>query len=98
MKELIAMLPNNILFSPRETSPERAGMAPALAGAWIGGTALGTLSLLGGLGWFAAVAAYGIGGALLLLGLAVLPHLEHRASLVLRPAPVRVGRGARLRP
>lgn len=88
------MLPDNTLFSAREISRERAGTGPAVAAAWIGAVALGALTLASGLGWIAAVAAYGVGGALLLVGLSVLPHLEHHVP-VLRP--VRVARGARLR-
>lgn len=90
------MLPMNNVTATRSPSPDRAGIGPVLMGAWIGGSALGALTLWSGFGWMAALAAYAFGGALLLVGLAVLPHLEH-STTVLRPVPVRVGRGSRLR-
>ena len=91
------MLPLNTVFPAPSPTPGRAGMGPVLMGAWIGGSTLGALALWSGFGWVAALAAYGLGGSLLLVGLAVLPHLEHSA-LDLQPAPIRVARGPRLRP
>ena len=43
--------------------PAAPGIAPALMGGWIGGTILGAMALWFGLGWLAALAAYGLGGA-----------------------------------
>ena len=67
-----------------------AGIGPALIGGWIGGTVLGALALWSGLGWLAALAAYGFGGSALLVLFAALPALEPRVHVpALRPALVR---------
>ena len=69
------------------------GLGPALLGGWIGGSLLGALALWNGLGWLAALAAYSLGGALLVLAFALLPLVEFRLPQpVLRPAYVRVRR------
>ena len=70
-----------------------AELGPALFGGWIGGSVLGALALWNGLGWLAALAAYSLGGSLLVLSFAVLPLLEFRLlQPVLHPAFVRVRR------
>ena len=53
-------------------------LGPALLGGWIGGSLLGALALWNGLGWLAALAAYSLGGSLLVLAFALLPLLEFR--------------------
>ncbi len=74
--------------------PAAPGIAPALMGGWIGGTILGAMALWFGLGWLAALATYGLGGATLLVVLAVLPELDLRPNIpVMRPVFVRVRRG-----
>ena len=62
-------------------------MGPALFGGWIGGGLFAGLALWSGLGWLAALVAYSLGGALLLLVIAALPLIEARPRQpALRPA------------
>ena len=92
---MIAMLPMNGT-PPRPLAPGArtagARLGPALLGGWIGGSLLGALALWNGLGWLAALAAYSLGGSLLVLPSPLLPLLEFRlhsagAAPCLRPRP-----------
>ena len=89
------MLPMNgthLALSVRRVGTE-CGLGPALLSGWIGGSLLGALTLANGLGWLAALAAYSLGGGLLVLAFALLPLAEIRLHQpVLRPAYVRVRR------
>ena len=89
------MLPmNSPRLDPGARREDRgAGLGPALLGGWIGGGLLGALALWNGLGWLAALAAYSLGGSLLVLAFALLPLVEFRLPQpASRLAYVRVGR------
>ena len=76
----------------REEERER-GMGAALFGGWVGGGLFAGLALWSGLGWLAALAAYSLGGALLVLVIAALPLIEARLRQpALRPAFARIRR------
>ena len=72
---------------------EERGMGAALFGGWAGGGLFAGLALGSGLGWLAALLAYSLGGALLVLVIAALPLIEARLRQpALRPAFARIRR------
>ncbi len=87
------MLPMNLIEPEPAAAAEGSGsgVAVALLGGWLGGLALGGLLLANGFGWLAALAGYVLGGALLVLGLALFPLVEMHQP-VPRPVYARVRR------
>jgi hypothetical protein len=87
------MLPMNRIDPEPVAVPERTGpgMGVALLGGWLGGLALAGLVLSGGFGWLAALVAYVLGGAVLVLAIALIPLLD-LPQPALRPVYVRVRR------
>ena len=87
------MLPVNSIdpepvASPGSTGP---GMGVPLFGGWLGGLALAGLLLSNGFGWVAALVAYVLGGALLVLAFALIPVLD-LPQPAFRPVYARVRR------
>jgi hypothetical protein len=95
MQGTIAMLPMNG-FDPVSPVPPQSGghgIAPALLCGGVGGLIVGGTVLWNGFGWLAALAAYALGGSLLMLGFAFVPFVEvHAPQPALRPAYARVRR------
>jgi hypothetical protein len=80
--------------APRaEREDARRRLGPALFGGAFGGALLAAVALGTELGWLAALAAYCVGGSLLMVALSLLPLLEVTpVQPALRPAYARVRR------